>query len=68
MHPDRPASEDIATNEIQGDRSPLWSRGMAAVLAAQFLSAMADNALLFATLALLKAQLYPQWHTIRLDR
>src|SRR5271156_4821902 len=34
---------------------------MAAVLAAQFLSAMADNALLFATLALLKAQLYPQW-------
>jgi MFS transporter, LPLT family, lysophospholipid transporter len=34
---------------------------MAAVLAAQFLSAMADNALLFATLALLKAKLYPAW-------
>jgi LPLT family lysophospholipid transporter-like MFS transporter len=34
---------------------------MAAVLGAQFLSAMADNALLFATLALLKAKLYPEW-------
>jgi MFS transporter, LPLT family, lysophospholipid transporter len=41
--------------------APLWSAGMAAVLAAQFLSAMADNALLFGTLALLKAKLYPQW-------
>ena len=49
------------THPIQGDRAPLWSRGMAAVLTAQFLSAMADNALLFATLALLKARLYPQW-------
>jgi LPLT family lysophospholipid transporter-like MFS transporter len=34
---------------------------MIAVLAAQFLSAMADNALLFAALALLKARLYPEW-------
>jgi LPLT family lysophospholipid transporter-like MFS transporter len=34
---------------------------MAAVLAAQFLSAIADNALLFGTLALLKAKLYPEW-------
>ena len=41
--------------------APLWSRGMAAVLAAQFLSALADNALLFATLALLKTKLYPAW-------
>jgi len=41
--------------------APLWSAGMAAVLAAQFLSAMADNALLFGTLALLKARLYPEW-------
>lgn len=39
----------------------LLSRGMIAVLAAQFLSAMADNALLFCTLALLKAQAYPEW-------
>ena len=40
---------------------PLWSRGLCAVLVAQFLSAVADNALLFATLALLKVQLYPDW-------
>nr|WP_318383864.1 lysophospholipid transporter LplT [uncultured Enterobacter sp.] len=39
----------------------LWSKGMMAVTAAQFLSAFGDNALLFATLALLKAQFYPDW-------
>lgn len=39
----------------------LWSRGMIAVIAAQFLSAFGDNALLFATLALLKAEFYPDW-------
>ncbi|EOV8959091.1 lysophospholipid transporter LplT [Cronobacter turicensis] len=39
----------------------LFSRGMMAVIAAQFLSAFGDNALLFATLALLKQQLYPEW-------
>ena len=39
----------------------LWSRGMLAVLTAQFLSAMADNALLFGALALLKLDHYPDW-------
>lgn len=39
----------------------LWSKGMMAVIAAQFLSAFGDNALLFATLALLKAEFYPDW-------
>ena len=39
----------------------LWSKGMMAVTAAQFLSAFGDNALLFATLALLKEQFYPDW-------
>jgi len=34
---------------------------MMAVTAAQFLSAFGDNALLFATLALLKSQFYPDW-------
>ena len=34
---------------------------MAAVLASQFLSALADNALLFAALALLKVNHYAQW-------
>ena len=39
----------------------LWSRGMIAVLAAQFLSALADNALLFGALALLRSDHYPAW-------
>ena len=41
--------------------APLWSRGMVAVLTAQFLSAMADNALLFGALALLRLDHYPDW-------
>ncbi|MFJ5983902.1 lysophospholipid transporter LplT [Enterobacter cancerogenus] len=47
--------ESVHTN------TSLWSRGMLAVTAAQFLSAFGDNALLFATLALLKAEFYPDW-------
>ncbi len=39
----------------------LFSRGMVAVLIAQFISALADNALLFAAIALLKSQLAPNW-------
>lgn len=39
----------------------LCSRGMLAVVAAQFFSAFGDNALLFATLAVLKAHYYPDW-------
>ncbi len=39
----------------------LFSRGMIAVLIAQFLSALADNALLFAAIALLKSQSAPNW-------
>ncbi|HSF71214.1 MAG TPA: MFS transporter, partial [Methylotenera sp.] len=41
--------------------SQLFSRGMTAVLIAQFLSALADNALLFAAIALLKSQSAPNW-------
>lgn len=41
----------------------LCSRGMIAVLIAQFLSALADNALLFAAIAMLHAQLAPSWQT-----
>lgn len=47
--------ESVSTN------TSLWSRGMLAVVVAQFLSAFGDNALLFATLALLKAEFYPDW-------
>lgn len=41
----------------------LFSRGMVAVLIAQFISALADNALLFAAIALLKSQSAPGWQT-----
>ena len=41
--------------------TPLLSRSMMAVIVAQFFSAFGDNALLFATLAVLKNQLYPDW-------
>ncbi|MGK3143167.1 lysophospholipid transporter LplT [Pantoea sp. C2G6] len=41
--------------------APLMSRGMIAVIVAQFFSAFGDNALLFATLAVLKNQSYPDW-------
>lgn len=43
------------------DRNRLWSRGMMAVIVAQFLSAFGDNALLFAALAVLKQQAFPAW-------
>ncbi|KVP39919.1 lysophospholipid transporter LplT [Burkholderia ubonensis] len=42
---------------------PAASRGLGAVLSAQFLSALADNALLFAAIALLKANGAPGWYT-----
>lgn len=41
----------------------LFSRGMVAVLIAQFLSALADNALLFAAIAMLKMHSAPSWQT-----
>jgi len=41
--------------------APLISRGMIAVIIAQFFSAFGDNALLFATLAVLKSQFYRDW-------
>ncbi|EBN4498372.1 lysophospholipid transporter LplT [Salmonella enterica] len=48
-------SESVRTN------TSIWSKGMLSVIVAQFLSAFGDNALLFATLALLKALFYPDW-------
>lgn len=42
-------------------KQSLTSRGMIAVLTAQFLSALADNALLFAAIALLKLEAAPDW-------
>jgi LPLT family lysophospholipid transporter-like MFS transporter len=43
------------------NKQNLFSRGMIAVLIAQFVSALADNALLFAAIALLKSQAAPNW-------
>ena len=48
------------TNSVTGSSS-LMSKGMKAVILAQFLSAFGDNALLFATLAVLKQLVYPDW-------
>lgn len=45
----------------EGAVPPLLSRSMNAVIVAQFFSAFGDNALLFATLALIKSLLYPEW-------
>ena len=39
------------------------NRGFYVILIAQFLSALADNALLFAAIALLKELSAPDWHT-----
>lgn len=51
------------SHSMQADSrdASLWSRGMVSVLTAQFLSALADNALLFGALALLKLDRYPDW-------
>ena len=48
-------------NPMESAARPLWTRGMVAVLIAQFVSALADNALLFGALALLKSKHYPDW-------
>jgi LPLT family lysophospholipid transporter-like MFS transporter len=49
------------TDAAKKPSQALWSRGLIAVLVAQFLSALADNALLFAALALLRNQHYAPW-------
>jgi LPLT family lysophospholipid transporter-like MFS transporter len=43
--------------------APSTSRGLTAVLGAQFLSALGDNALLFAAIAMLRAGHAPSWET-----
>ncbi|MBA0035655.1 lysophospholipid transporter LplT [Pantoea sp. BIGb0393] len=48
-------------SQVLNKDAPLLSRNMLAVIVAQFFSAFGDNALLFATLALLKNQFYPDW-------
>jgi MFS transporter, LPLT family, lysophospholipid transporter len=46
----------------QGKRpAGLWSAALIAALGSQFLSALADNALIFAALAVVQRQSYPAW-------
>jgi MFS transporter, LPLT family, lysophospholipid transporter len=54
-------SQEMSNMDTNRQVVPLWSRGMMAVLAAQFLSAAADNALLFGALALVRIDHYPAW-------
>lgn len=51
----------MAAHPISTAHTSLLSRGMLAVMLAQFISALADNALLFAAIALLKADSAPAW-------
>lgn len=53
----------MTTSTHHAPTSSLFSRGMVAVLIAQFISALADNALLFAAIALLKSNQAPAWQT-----
>lgn len=45
----------------QDTDKPLWSMGLWAVIISQFLSALADNALLFAAIAALRVLAAPDW-------
>lgn len=56
-----PNIETSADKSIENTANPLFSRAMLAVLIAQFISALADNALLFAAIALLRSQLVEEW-------
>ncbi|MFO1435890.1 MAG: lysophospholipid transporter LplT [Gammaproteobacteria bacterium] len=49
--------------DAAGSQRTIYAPGMLAVLGAQFLSALADNALLFAAIAALKARTAPDWMT-----
>lgn len=51
----------MTTNQVEIKESRLLSKGMIAVMLAQFFSAFGDNALLFALLALIKDLSYPDW-------
>jgi MFS transporter, LPLT family, lysophospholipid transporter len=57
----RQTSSRARTRSVPPPLSRLWSRGLIATLCAQFLSALADNALIFAALALVHKQSYPDW-------
>jgi len=47
--------------QLERPAGRLWSAALIATLGSQFLSALADNALIFAALAVVHRQSYPQW-------
>lgn len=51
----------MTINQVESKDQPLLSKGMIAVMLAQFFSAFGDNAMLFAILALIKDLSYPDW-------
>lgn len=55
------ASNNMTTNTAATQGPGLLSKGMIAVMLAQFFSAFGDNALLFALIALVKDLSYPEW-------
>lgn len=55
--PAPPVDHDVRVRSAD----PLWSAALIATLGSQFLSALADNALIFAALAVVHRQSYPEW-------
>jgi LPLT family lysophospholipid transporter-like MFS transporter len=56
-------NKDLSMTSNNNSGNGLFSRSMLAVLVSQFLTALGDNALLFAAIALLKSQAAPGWQT-----
>jgi LPLT family lysophospholipid transporter-like MFS transporter len=51
----------VASGQTARRGNRLWSAALIATLGSQFLSALADNALIFAALAVVHRQSYPDW-------
>lgn len=52
----------MSSNQAQAPAASLFSRGMLALIIAQFFAALADNAILFGAIAMLRARHAPAWH------
>lgn len=57
----RPSHAVIPQAHARSSSAGLWSTAMVTTLGAQFLSALADNALLFAALAVVRRESFPVW-------
>jgi LPLT family lysophospholipid transporter-like MFS transporter len=66
MGADTSSNQISPVSRVEGATRPagvehLWSPALIATLGSQFLSALADNALIFAALAVVHRQSYPEW-------